>query len=124
VSLQQTIQDAVGAGFAGLGDLARSSTLKRDDGTGTRVDGVYTPSFTEETCTTILGNFKKHEENSQVRPGEIKLTIQAKGMTLTPSPADVIEIDSQEYHLVSVWQVPKVGAPAVYIATVKTGGPA
>lgn len=120
MSLQAVLQDSVATAFDAIDDLARTGTIKSHTG-GTRVNGVYTPTYDSQACKVVPGVFKKGEESGAIQPGDVKLLIKAKGLTTAPKPNDIVVFDSNEYTLGNVWQVPRTGKASIWIGWVREG---
>lgn len=81
------------------------------DGTITREDGSYDPSTrsvssstTDYSATGVVEDFPTHlVDGDQVQHGDIRWTVNAKGLSITPEPtSDTVTLGSETFSLVRV----------------------
>lgn len=90
MGLAATIANAVGVGFAALGDVAETVTYRhRSAASYSASAGVVTESFSDDTASAVIADYTRQERaDTAIQPEDRKALVLASTLTAAPVLGD------------------------------------
>ena len=123
MSLQAKVASAVAAAFLGVGDLARTVTVRRARA------GAFDPALGEperiveewrEVAAVVSDYMAREIDGERVKATDRKVTLLARATLPEPRPGDSIEVGSEVFHVKHVETARAGATPLVHVCQVTT----